>query len=72
MRELTVRLLGLGQISRSLNALERLEQVRRQIRVSGADAEAFDETVAFDDCPARLPERTTALRAGHGFTARCA
>jgi hypothetical protein len=54
-----VRTLGLGQISSLLEALTRLEQVLRQIGPANVHAQPLDQTAAFDNRAARLPERTT-------------
>ena len=59
-----MRTLGLGQISCLLEALARLEQVRRQIGPANVDAKALDQTAAFDDRAARLPERAKFAPAG--------
>jgi hypothetical protein len=52
-----MRRLGLGQISCLLQALTRLDQVLRQIGPANVHAQPLDQTAAFDDRAARLPER---------------
>jgi len=55
-RELSVRLLGLGQISGLLEPLARLQQVCRQIGPADVDAEAIDHARPCDDGSAGLPK----------------
>src|SRR3954453_15160285 len=58
-----MRVLGLGQVSRVVEALTRLEQVAREPGCAKVDAEAFDHATAVYDGAARLPERATVARA---------
>ena len=55
-RELAVSLLGFLQVSCLLDALPRLEQVRRQVGAAQVDVEAFDQAGPLDDGAAGLPE----------------
>src|SRR6266516_3512369 len=65
-RELSMRRLGLGEISGVLEPLARLEQVRGQIGPANVDAEALDEAIAFDGGAAGLPKRAPLARAQLG------
>jgi hypothetical protein len=67
-RELQVRALSRSQISCAVEAIARLEQVRRQIRPANVDTKALDQAASLDDGPAGLPERTTRVRARLGLT----
>lgn len=53
----------LGSISCLLQALTRFEQVLRQIGLANIHAQPLHQAAAFDDRPARLPERAPLLRA---------
>jgi hypothetical protein len=53
-----VRCFGLGQISCLLEALPRLQQVRRQIGAPHVHGETFDETTSRGNGSAGLPEGT--------------
>jgi hypothetical protein len=55
-REVAVRSLSLGQVSRLLEALARLEQVRGQIGPTEFHTKALDEAAAGYDGAAVLPE----------------
>src|SRR6266542_2827126 len=61
-RKLSVCLLGLGQVSRLLESLTRLEQVGCQVGPADVDAEALDQARAFDDGAAGFPKRTALTR----------
>jgi hypothetical protein len=54
---------GLGQISCLLEALARLQQVRRQIGAPHIHTETFDETTSWCNGSAGLPEGTPLARA---------
>ena len=64
MRELAVRGLRFGTVSRLLDALSHLEQVPGQVAVSDVEAEPLDQAVTRDDRAAVLPERASLARAG--------
>jgi len=68
-RELSVRLLGLGQVSRLLETLPRLEEIAGQIAVPDVDAKTLDEAVASNDGTARFPKCAELLRARLGLSA---
>jgi hypothetical protein len=55
-RELSVRVLGPGEISGLLDAITRLEQVGSQIGPADVDAEALDDASPSDDGAPRLPK----------------
>jgi DNA-binding CsgD family transcriptional regulator len=63
VRELSVRLLGLSQVSRLLETLPRLEQIGRQIRLPHVDAKALDQARALDDGAPWFPESAFLARA---------
>jgi len=62
-RELAVRCFGLGQIPCLLEAVPRLQQVRRQIGAPYVQGETFDETTSRGNGSAGLPESTPLARA---------
>jgi hypothetical protein len=53
-----MRRLGRREIPRLLEPLAHVEQVGGQIRTTNVDAEPFDQTTAFDDGTAGLPQGT--------------
>jgi hypothetical protein len=59
-----MRGLDLGSVSCLLETLTRLEEVLRQIGLANIHAEPLDQTAAFDDRPARLPEGAPLSRTG--------
>ena len=59
-----MRRLGLGPIAGLLQTLTRFEQILRQIGLANVHAQPLDQTAAFDDRAARLPERALLARTG--------
>jgi hypothetical protein len=54
---------GVSQISRLVESLARLEQVRRQIRPANVATESVDDAASCDDRPAGFPEGAALVRA---------